>query len=57
VFRLGALDVLRGLRIETDDIARFYELGHQDFNAIVELGWLEGIVLLYSVLPSRSGRR
>jgi len=46
VFRFGAFHVLRGLRIETDDIARLYELGHQDFDAIVELGRLEGIILL-----------
>jgi hypothetical protein len=52
VFRLGALHVLRGLRIETDDIARFYELRHQDFDAIVEFGWLEGIILL---LVNREG--
>jgi hypothetical protein len=52
VFRLGALHVLRGLRIETDDIARFYELRYQDFDAIVEFGWLEGIILL---LVNREG--
>jgi len=46
VFRFGALHILRGLRIETDNIARFYELGHQDFDAIGELCRLEGIILL-----------